>query len=57
MEQTCNTLGNNRIFVTMTMTYIGHCPNLALFSKRGTDEDRETEWNRLVKVLETKKNK
>ena len=27
MEQTCNTLGNNRIFVARTMTYIGHCPN------------------------------
>ena len=53
MEQTCNTLGNNRIFVTMTMTYIGHCPKSALFSKRGTDEEREIEWNELVTLLET----
>ena len=38
----------------MTMTYIGHCPNSG---QMRTGRDRETEWNRLVKDLETKKNK
>ena len=38
-------------------TLTGFPKGPAPFSKRGTDEDREIEWNELVTLLETKKNK